>query len=109
MVAPQATGSSLDILLRFQMDAAANDRVARGVSTLGEELKKLQGSFPGEELGKETEKFNEKLKETEKQVKTTSATLRAEAKVLTTQAADMISGVEKAQTAALRSVASQIQ
>lgn len=48
MVAPNATGSSLDILLKFVLDQAANDRVQRGVSTLGEELKKLEGSFPGE-------------------------------------------------------------
>lgn len=109
MVAPQATGSSLDILLRFQMDAAANDRVARGVSTLGEELKKIEGAFPGAELGKQTDQFKEKLKQTEEQVKRTSKTVRAEAAVLGRQAADIISNVEKAQTAALRSVANQIQ
>jgi hypothetical protein len=109
MVAPSSTGSSLDILLKFSMDPAANERVKNGVSTLAEELKKLEGAFPGEDLGKETEKFNEKLKETEKTAKQTAATLRAEAKVLSTQAADIVSGFQKAQISTLRTISSQIQ
>lgn len=109
MVAPSATGHSLDILLKFQMDAAANDRVQRGVSTLEDELKRLGGAFPGEHLAKETDKFKTKLKETETQAKQTAATLKAEARVMSANASEIVSGLEKARAGVIRGIASQVE
>lgn len=108
MVAPGSTGHSLDILLKFTLDAAANDRVQRGVSTLEEELKRLGTAFPGKQLAQDTEKFNTQLKATEKTAKQTSETLRTEARLLTKQAGDMIDGLKNAQLKAAREVANTV-
>ena len=42
MVAPGSTGTSFDVLLQFSMDEAANKRVQSRVSTIEEELKRIQ-------------------------------------------------------------------
>ena len=108
MVAPSAAGASHDILLRFMMDEAANERVKRGISTINDELKKLQGAFPGQEIAKEAEKVQDAFEKTEEQVKQTSKTLQAEARLMQAQAAAMVDGTKQAQLAALKSVADQV-
>src|SRR5690242_19674996 len=42
MVAPGATGASFDVLLQFSLDPAANERVTKGVTTIDEELKRIE-------------------------------------------------------------------
>jgi len=42
MVAPGATGADFDVLLQFSMDEEANKRVQQRVSTIEQELKRLQ-------------------------------------------------------------------
>jgi hypothetical protein len=82
--------------------------VARGVSTLEEELRKLEGAFPGTKLSQQTEKFNEELKKTQQTAKQTAAALRAEAQVLSKQASEMVDGVKQKQIAALKELSNTI-
>lgn len=103
-----ANENSLDILVRFMLDEAANARVKAGVSSINDELKKI-----GATVSKETEKgfdgVDKKIKETEQAAKRTYATLLAEAKALSAEAAVITNNLKQAQIQALRGVAGQIE
>ena len=103
-----ANENSLDILVRFMLDEAANARVKAGVSSINDELKKI-----GASVSKETEKgfdgLDKKIKETEQAAKRTYATLLAEAKALSAEANVITNNLKQAQIQALRGVAGQIE
>lgn len=103
-----ANENSLDILVRFMLDEAANARVKAGVSSINDELKKI-----GTSVSKDTEKgfdgLDKKIKETEQTAKRTYTTLRAEAKALSAEAAVITNNLKQAQIQALRGVAGQIE
>jgi len=112
--------TDFDISLRFLLDAAAQARVEKGVSTLAEELAKvgvsmddIKGAKFGEavaaEVDKATKATKEKLNPALKETKDAIKQARAEAALLSKQAAEIASNIKQAQISGLRSTAGFVE
>lgn len=66
-VTPGATGASFDVLLAFALDEEANKRVQSGVSTMEQELKRLQEAAA--DVGPEFKESGEQIKKTSEEIK----------------------------------------
>lgn len=102
-VTPGATGANFDILLAFSLDAEANRRVQAGVSSLEQELKRIQDEAKG--VGGEYKKSGDEVKKTSKEI---VAELRAQARVMRSEAAAITDDLKQAQIGYLRELSGAI-
>lgn len=102
-VSPGAAGASFDVLLAFSLDAEANRRVNQGISTLNQELERLQKEAAG--VGDKYEESSEKVKQSSKD---TIRQLQNEARIMRREAAAITDDLRAAQVATLKSVSGMV-
>lgn len=102
-ITPGATGASFDVLLKFSLDPEANSRVKAGVSTLNQELERIQREAA--EVGKKYEESGEKVDKTNKKI---IQDLRNQARVMRAEAAAITDDLRAAQVSILRDLSGRI-